>query len=467
MIHFLFSVIIKPNEERNNRSGMKRKFIFAFKFVYLFSDAIALLLAFVLGNYIRHGIFFHPAYNKLITPVLLLFIYFFYHYKFYNKLQLTFVYELFRIIRAGCVAFGFVLVFTFFWRPFSYSRLMLIYFLILSVIFVFTEREILKFVMDLCIKKLFLPDKILVVGRGKIVRALKRRMRLKHQAALWINHYPDDEELRVFVQDRGFSGVVIAHFPLNHEKVVSIANACEQYGADFQLVPDILELKLGDLVMDEFFGIPLLKLKPTPLMGTHLFMKNVFDVSVTIAGLALLMPVFLIIAALIKLDSHGEIIYSHIRRGLKGKDFKFYKFRTMVKGADKILQDERNKQYKNGAFLFKKKNDSRITRIGVFLRTFSLDEFPQLLNVLKGDMSIVGPRPQIISEAEGYDLSARRRLRIRPGITGLWQVSGRSDLSYEEMVRLDIFYVQNWSMEEDFRILLRTIPAVLFGKGAY
>ncbi|MEA2081923.1 MAG: sugar transferase [Elusimicrobiota bacterium] len=446
---------------------MKRKFIFAFKFVYMFSDAFTLLLAFFLANYMRHGFFAHPAYNRLIMPVLLVFIFFFYHYKFYNKLQLTYVYELFRIIRAGCVAFGFIIVFTFFWRPFAYSRLMLTYFLLLSVILIFAEREMLKIIMDIGIRKFFLPDKILVIGRGKIVRALKRRLRLKHQAALWINHYPDEGELRSFVQNRGFSGVVIANFSLNHGKVVDIANLCEQLGADFQLVPDILELKLGDLVMDEFFGIPLLKFKPTPLTGTHLMMKNAFDVVATIAGLAVLMPFFLIIAALIKLDSRGKVIYSHVRRGRKGRDFKFYKFRTMVKNADSIFKKERNDQYKNGGLLFKKKNDSRVTRIGGFLRKFSLDEFPQLLNVLKGNMSIVGPRPQIISEAAGYDSSAKRRLRIKPGITGLWQVSGRSDLSYEEMVRLDIFYVQNWSMEEDFRILLRTVPAVFFGKGAY
>jgi len=446
---------------------MKRKFIFAFKFVYVFSDALALLLAFMLANYIRHGFFAHPAYNKLITPVLLVFIFFFYHYKFYNKLQLTYVYELFRIIRAECVAFGFIIVFTFFWRPFSYSRLMLTYFLILSVILIFAEREILKFIMDVSIRKFFSPDKVLVIGRGKIVRALKRRLRMKHQAALWINHYPSDEELRVFIERRGFGGVVVANFPLNHEKVVGIANLCEQFGADFQLVPDILELKLGDLVMDEFFGIPLLRLKPTPLTGTHLMMKDMFDVGATIAGIAVFMPFFLVIAALIKLDSPGEIIYSHTRRGKKGRDFKFFKFRTMVKNAEAIFQEERSEQYRSGGLLFKKKKDSRITRIGAFLRKFSLDELPQLLNVLKGNMSIVGPRPQIISEAKGYDLSAKRRLRIKPGITGLWQVSGRSDLAYEEMVRLDIFYVQNWSMEEDFRILLRTVPAVFFGVGAY
>ncbi len=341
---------------------MKRKFIFAFKFVYMFSDALALLLAFMLANYIRHGFFVHPAYNKLITPVLLVFIFFFYHYKFYNKLQLTYVYELFRIIRAECVAFGFIIVFTFFWRPFSYSRLMLTYFFLSSVLLVFAERELLKFIMDAGIRKFFLPDKVLVIGRGKIVRALKRRLRMKHQAALWINHYPSDEELRVFIERRGFGGVVVANFPLNHEKVVGIANLCEQFGADFQLVPDILELKLGDLVMDEFFGIPLLRLKPTPLTGTHLMMKDMFDVGATIAGIAVFMPFFLVIAALIKLDSPGAIIYSHIRRGKKGRDFKFFKFRTMVKNADAIFQKERSEQYKSGGLLFKKKKDADAVR---------------------------------------------------------------------------------------------------------
>jgi len=446
---------------------MKKRFTFFFKFVYLVLDVAVLIASFSAANYLRHGIFFHPAYNKLLLPMIAITVIMFYYYKFYNKLLLTYVYELFRIIRSFTISFILVLSITFYWRPFSYSRLMFTYFWVIGITAIFLEREILKFIFGLLIRKIFRPDKVLVIGRGKIVRALGRRLKLKHQAALWINHYPEEDKLREIIVKRGFNEVIIAEFPVNHVKAVSIANICEEFGISFQLVPDILELKLGDLVIDEFFGIPLLKLKPTPLTGTHLFIKNICDVAGSILIIALLFPVFVLIAAAIKLTSRGPVIYSHLRRGKMGRDFKFFKFRTMIENADKIFENEREEHYRQRGPLFKLKNDLRITGVGKMLREWSVDEFPQIFNVLKGNMALVGPRPQIISEAKQYDSSARRRLRIKPGITGLWQVSGRSDLSYDEMVRLDLFYVQNWSMEEDFRIILRTIPAILFKKGAY
>ena len=445
---------------------MKKKFLYFLKIVYVVADALALAMSFLLGNFIRHGLFIHPAYNRLIAPSVVICILLFYHHKLYTNFRVTYVYELFRIIRAMSVSFIIILAIMFYWRPFSYSRLMLSYFWALAVIFVFAEREILKYLLGILIKIFFQPEKVLVIGKGKIVSALRKRIKLMHQVALMINRFPDENEIANIVK-RGFSGVIVAQFPVNHQHSARMADICEKLGIAFQLVPDILELKLGDMVLDEFFGIPLLKLKPTPLAGAHLFMKDVFDVAGCITVLAFLMPVLVLAAVFIKLDSPGGIIYSHTRRGKGGRDFKFFKFRTMIAGADRIFRKDREEHYKKGGLLFKLKNDSRITPVGRFLRKWSLDEFPQLYNVLKGDMSVVGPRPQIISEAKHYDDSAKRRLRIKPGITGLWQVSGRSDLSYEEMVRLDIFYVQNWSMEEDFRIILRTIPAVIFGKGAY
>jgi len=446
---------------------MKKRFLFFLKFAYLAFDAVVLTAAFLLANYLRHGIFTHPSYNKLLGPMILITIIIFYHYGLYRDLMLTYVYELFRTIRGCTIAYLFVLSITFYWRPFSYSRLMLSYFWIMGIAFIFLERQLLKLIFGILIRKIFRPDKVLVIGKGKIVTALRNRLKKKHQAALWLNYYPPEDKLQEIITKRGFNEVIIAEFPVNHIKAVSIANTCEQLGISFQLVPDILELKLGDMVIDEFFGIPLLKLKPTPLTGAHLFIKNVFDVCGSILIIALLMPVFVLIAVAIKLNTRGPVIYNHLRRGKLRRDFKFFKFRTMIDGAEMIFENERKEQYTKRGLLFKLKNDLRITGVGKFLRKWSFDELPQVYNVLKGDMSLVGPRPQIICEAKHYDSSAQRRLRIKPGITGLWQVSGRSDLSYDEMVRLDLFYVQNWSVEEDFRIILRTIPAILFRKGAY
>ena len=152
--------------------------------------------------------------------------------------------------------------------------------------------------------------------------------------------------------------------------------------------------------------------------------------------------------------------------GYRGKTFSFYKFRTMVTDADKLLEQFKNKSERKGP-VFKMSNDPRVTKLGKLLRRFSIDEIPQLLNVLKGDISLVGPRPQVLWEAAAYDDWARRRLRILPGITGLWQVSGRASLSYEEMIELDIYYIENWTLGMDIEILIKTLPAVFSKKGAY
>jgi len=175
---------------------------------------------------------------------------------------------------------------------------------------------------------------------------------------------------------------------------------------------------------------------------------------------------FALLAILIKLDSKGSVFYVSKRIGKKGKPFDFYKFRTMVVDAEKMLAQLRDKNETDGP-IFKMKNDPRITRIGRFLRRYSLDELPQLWNVLKGNMSIVGPRPPIPQEVKNYKEGQLKRLEIKPGITGLWQIRGRSDASFHRLIRWDIWYIRNWSLWLDLKIILKTIPAVLKGKGAY
>ena len=182
--------------------------------------------------------------------------------------------------------------------------------------------------------------------------------------------------------------------------------------------------------------------------------------------LIIISPLFLFIAVLIKISSRGPVFYKQNRVGFKGRFFQMYKFRSMVVGAEEKqsqLQDQNDAQ----GLIFKMKNDPRVTLAGRFLRKFSLDELPQLFNVIKGDMSIVGPRPPLLNEVESYNSWHKKRLNIPPGITGLWQVSGRSELSFEEMVKLDLFYIESWSLWLDIKIMMKTIPVVLFARGAY
>jgi lipopolysaccharide/colanic/teichoic acid biosynthesis glycosyltransferase len=178
------------------------------------------------------------------------------------------------------------------------------------------------------------------------------------------------------------------------------------------------------------------------------------------------LPMWVVISLAIKLTSRGPIFFRQVRAGRDGEPFVIYKFRTMVTGAHEMLADLTEQNESDGP-LFKIRDDPRVTKVGSILRSYSLDEIPQVLNVLKGDMSIVGPRPALFSEMTSWSSEQHNRLRVKPGITGMWQVSGRSDLSFADYVRLDLYYVDNWSLASDLAILAKTIPTVMWRRGAY
>lgn len=194
--------------------------------------------------------------------------------------------------------------------------------------------------------------------------------------------------------------------------------------------------------------------------------KRIFDLAVTIPGFLILLPIFILLSVLIRIDSAGSVLYASQRVGKGGRLFRFFKFRSMVSGADRYLDHLRQYNEVDGP-VFKMADDPRITRMGRFLRRSSLDELPQLINVLTGDMSLVGPRPPIMEEVGEYAPWQRARLSVRPGITCLWQISGRSRLGFDEWMKLDLEYIENTSFWLDLKILLRTIPAVLSREGAY
>jgi len=198
----------------------------------------------------------------------------------------------------------------------------------------------------------------------------------------------------------------------------------------------------------------------------YLFFKRIFDIVFSLVALILLLPVFIVIAILIKIDSPGPIFFVQRRVGKGEKEFLFYKFRSMVHGADK-MRDRLHHLNETQGPIFKIKRDPRTTKMGKFLRKSSMDELPQLLNVLKGEMSLVGPRPPLPEEVAKYTPHQLNRLTITPGITCLWQISGRSNISFYEWIELDIYYIQNRSFSLDLKILIRTIPVVLSCKGAY
>ncbi len=221
------------------------------------------------------------------------------------------------------------------------------------------------------------------------------------------------------------------------------------------------------LEIEQFNDIPILHYKFKEMKPLNSTLKRFMDIIFSSAALICLSPVFLVIAILIKISSKGPVFFVQKRVGIKGIEFDFYKFRSMVTNAEEIRKDlEKENEVKDGV-IFKMKNDPRITKIGKFLRKYSLDELPQLFNVLKGDMSIVGPRPPLMSEVIQYHHKQLMRLTVRPGLTGLPQIHGRSNLAFSEWVKWDVWYIRNWSLLLDLKIVIATIPAVLKGDGAY
>jgi exopolysaccharide biosynthesis polyprenyl glycosylphosphotransferase len=212
--------------------------------------------------------------------------------------------------------------------------------------------------------------------------------------------------------------------------------------------------------------VPLFELKPPVFAGFDYFVKRTFDLVVASALLVVLSPVLLTIAAAVWLSSRGPVLYRSIRPGIGGEPFACFKFRTMLNDADQLQADLESHNEANGA-IFKIRADPRLTRVGRFLRRYSLDELPQLLNVLLGQMSLVGPRPLPQRDFERLEDWHKKRYLVMPGITGLWQISGRSDLDFDDLVRLDFLYLERWSVGLDLTILLKTVPAVLLRRGAY
>jgi exopolysaccharide biosynthesis polyprenyl glycosylphosphotransferase len=242
--------------------------------------------------------------------------------------------------------------------------------------------------------------------------------------------------------------------------------ALEKTSAELLLVPAVTEVVGPRMQLRPVEGLPLLHLAPPELRGGRRLTKAVLDRVGAVAGLVLLAPVLLGIALLVKATGPGPVLYRQERVGREGRPFSMLKFRTMVPGADRMVATLGGGNDGNGV-LFKLKHDPRVTRVGRVLRRYSLDELPQLFNVVRGEMSLVGPRPPLPAEVERYGFAMRRRFLVKPGLTGLWQISGRSDLSWEESVRADVLYVENWSLAFDLMILWRTLGAVLRGSGAY
>lgn len=275
-------------------------------------------------------------------------------------------------------------------------------------------------------------------------------------------------ELERSVRERRADGVVIAA-RMPFQEFESLVERCFALGASVTVLPHVIQ-RIGQnrLVMNRTEVGSLMEVTPKGLRVPQLAIKRAMDIVLTSAGLIFVAPIMLVIAIAIKLDSRGPVFFSQIRAGVGGRPFRMYKFRTMIADADRMKAQLQHLNESGDPRLFKIKNDPRVTRVGRILRKTSLDELPQLFNVLKGEMSLVGPRPFFPGDLDDYEAHHFERLHVLPGITGLWQVNGRSDVvDFEEVVRLDTEYIRNWSIRMDVGILLRTLPAAFGRGGAY
>lgn len=261
--------------------------------------------------------------------------------------------------------------------------------------------------------------------------------------------------------------LVIVGFPEERRpRIEEILVTCEEEGIEAWVAADVFHLMIAKTTIDELEGTPFLVFRTTPSMSYQLLLKRLMDIVISIILLIVLLPIFLIIIIVIRLDSPGPAVFKQRRVGLRGRRFIMLKFRTMVTDAEQRRDELKRLNIMKGP-VFKVKNDPRVTPVGRFLRKSSLDEFPQLWNVLRGNMSLVGPRPPVPTEVSHYKGWQRRRLSMKPGLTCLWQISGRSEITdFDEWARLDLQYIDNWSLWIDIMILFKTIPVVLFGKGA-
>ena len=389
--------------------------------------------------------------------------------------------ELFRVGKGVIVASLLLMAGSYLVQGYVFSRAMIALFAVIAVVAIFALRWGAISCYHAARKLGFFLQRTLIVGTGSSAEIAASQLRKHREIGLDIvgfvretqaqefaetsELFPilgDVQDLPYLIEEHRISEIILATSSDERELVSRL----KQRGVNVRLMTDFHSLSMHDTEFEELAGIPMVFFKGTPLMGMNLAIKRALDIAFSVCALLVLSPILAAIALLIVLESPGPVIFKQQRVGRHRRLFTMYKFRSMCRDAERMKQELRQANELDGP-IFKIRKDPRHTRVGRVLRKFSLDELPQFWNVLKGDMSLVGPRPPIPQEVAEYDEWALKRLDTKPGITGLWQVSGRNHLTFEEMLKLDVYYIWNWSLSNDIKILLRTVPVVIFGHGAY
>jgi exopolysaccharide biosynthesis polyprenyl glycosylphosphotransferase len=389
-----------------------------------------------------------------------------------------------RIVNGTASGFVLLIAYTFFFRPLVYSRLLFLETALLIVILLSLTRLLRQWLAGYYRRRGAGLEHVLIIGAGEVGRAVMRTMVARPDLGYQVVGFLDDDPERGSSTMGRFKGLgpvdnletvlldehvdeVIVALPWTYQRrILSVLRTCEQAGVRARVVPDILRLSLSHVDVDDLGGIPLIGVKDRQHDPGARLGKRLLDIGLILLALPLIVVVSVLVAVAVKLDSPGPVLFRQERVGQRGRRITIYKFRSMHKGAEEQRAELEALNEADGP-LFKIRNDPRMTRVGRIIRRTSLDELPQLVNIVRGEMSLVGPRPPLASEVALYQPWHLQRLDVPPGLTGLAQVSGRSDLTFDEVCLLDIYYAEQWSLALDVQILLRTIPHLLTGNGAY
>ena len=374
-------------------------------------------------------------------------------------------------IFAGVSTVGIVIVLAIFWQKELFSsRFIIIFSWGLTIIYLFISRIIVFAIRNYFLKKGHGLSKVIVLGsdisRQAIVDTYNKSPQMGYKIIAEFNSLGDLEnssDIVSQIKNKQIDNLIQTDSSIEKKEALNLLTYCQENHLNLRYVASLFQTQSLHFNINSVAGLPVIEIQGTPLDGWRHVYKRTFDLIVAILLLIILSPVFIIIAIAIKLDSQGPIFVKLSRVGNKGKIFKMYKFRSMVKDADKMKSEVMQYNERVDGPLFKMKDDPRVTKVGKFLRRASLDELPQLINVLGASMSLVGPRPHEPAEVDKYQKGYKKLLFIKPGITGMAQVSGRANLDFSEEAKLDIFYIENWSVLLDLIILLKTPMAVIKG----
>ena len=392
--------------------------------------------------------------------------------------------QMYAITNSTAKAIIVVLALIFIFRPLTYSRLLILQAGAMAVILLGVWRWARGLIEARLRRQGVGVARVLIVGAGELGRAVMRtivaRPELGYQCVGFVDDDPERGTTNIGrflalgslgclpgVIDRRLVDDVVITLPWSAQpKIMRVVRLCESHRVQVHVAPSLLQLNLNRVDVDDFGGIPLLTMNERVLGRGDRIAKRVFDLLGAAFMLLVTSPVILLTGILVRLESPGSPIFSQVRVGQDGRRFKIYKLRSMRIDADDHKTELLRYNEADGP-LFKIRNDPRLTKIGRIIRRLSIDELLQFWNVLRGEMSIVGPRPNLPEEVSHYTDWQRERLRVKPGITGLSQISGRSELTFDETCLLDIYYIENWSMSQDIKIALKTIPYLLSARGAY